>query len=324
MGHGYDAGNPQGAGRAVGSGAHAPPRDAHAGSRRRGEARAERVGTIYGESGLLSGNAPPRLLRDGERVALIVGNHVFKRWRRREGPYWYQWSLAEDAHLAEFLTTLANYGSSDSGPGTGTGPRLDDPRGLPYAVSSVDLDENILVLEATRAVRPWPQRLVFSADRYDFTWAFDGRRTLEDDPGLRMPTFPSDLFVEFVVITAPTALANVPYALTQTTATLLGLPQSRVTARFRKAVDAGETNLLEESIVLEDGQTTPLRFRIRGAWGGTTPDVASLYLHPVPTIISQGWLTLRVGEERCVQTHGYHAGGSRFVFVRLLRSAQDV
>jgi hypothetical protein len=125
----------------------------------RGTKKREFIGQNYATDGLLEGNDSIQQLRNGERVAVIIGHSVFKRWERQGKPWWYEWS-GSDVDSLMFLRSF----STNPPPGDAkSGDQWFDyphPNKFPYRVKTVDLHGNTMVLCATSAVDPWPTNLV--------------------------------------------------------------------------------------------------------------------------------------------------------------------
>jgi hypothetical protein len=141
---------------------------------RSGTAPREALGEIAAaEAGAASLHmAEPELLCSGSRCAVVLGQYVFQRWERPQGPYWYRATTRPFGAAAFFLRTYwcqrQPRGSADRG--------LSLPE-MAYAFGHLDLERNVLVTRQSRSDRRFPQFLVYSAQTYGTPWSFDAERT---------------------------------------------------------------------------------------------------------------------------------------------------
>jgi len=108
------------------------------------------------------------VLRKGDRVALVVGDYVFKHVNRPSGQNWLQVDLrpTSDPTAARFLATFLKSGES---PG-----RIERER---YELIRVDLDADILVVGRRSNSGAFPQFLIYGAATPDSPWEFDLAQT---------------------------------------------------------------------------------------------------------------------------------------------------
>jgi len=264
----------------------------------------EVVGRVHGNEGRFAHHDNVQIVHARERTALIVGRHIFKRWDSRGGPSWYAWSPELDSSVRHFLRSVSTAVLTSS----------NDP--LPYRVASVDLDKNILVLEAERDVTPWPTKLVFTADRYRFTWQFHANFTRKHNPPIRTVPFPGGVEAEFVVITLRDQLSDLAPTAIDSMDAVLALEGSTILETLRTPVDDKTRRNVKTTVRMPDGAETELAFDILGACGDPDPSQVNVHLRPLPLVMSQTWRNLRFDVAHQVQANGY-AGGTRLVFVKL-------
>lgn len=112
-------------------------------------------------------DARPRLLRGGERCALVLGRYVFQRWQRPQGPWWYRVTTAPFDAAAFFLRAWLREFED---------VHLSLPQ-VPYGFGHLDLERNVLVTSRERPDPRFPQYLVYSAPAWGNPWQFDAERT---------------------------------------------------------------------------------------------------------------------------------------------------
>jgi len=123
-----------------------------------------------GASAPLTGTRP-LLFRSGERCAIVLGQLVFQRWQRQQGPYWYRVMTQPFGAAAFFLRNYLKERDTDA---LTHSPSLPD---VAYEFGHVDLERNVLVTCRQQADPRFPQFLVYSAAEYGLAWQFDAERT---------------------------------------------------------------------------------------------------------------------------------------------------
>ena len=119
----------------------------------------------------VTGAMRPLLFRSGERCAIVLGQIVFQRWQRQQGPYWYRAITQPFGAAAFFLRSYLKERDADA---------LAHSLNLPdvaYDFGHIDLERNVLVTCRQLADPRFPQFLVYSAAEYGVAWQFDTERT---------------------------------------------------------------------------------------------------------------------------------------------------
>ncbi len=265
-------------------------------------------------AGLLSTNMNIQLIRNGDKALCSIGNQIFKRWERNAKPWWYQWSIDNDAETRFFLRSFQDTYSNPPDEGSNAEwfyYRLPAPP--EYRFDSVDMDRNSLTLKATKDVHPWPQVLAYKAERYGFCWQFDLARTLEIDPSLIYKHFPTNIVAHIMFITVPGDLSQIRGDQPDE---LLKLKGAQLISD--KEIEISDTHrvLVTAEHHLPSGDTRNDSFDIIGAYGDPNPELLSIYWRRHP-ILWQDWHLMKIGEWEQVDASGFKGDICQFVFLKL-------
>ena len=256
----------------------------------------EFVAQVFGDDGLLRRNSNLKVVKEGERLALIVGRHVFKRWRRGDKPWWYAWAVGINRDVADYVRALSARDANLPDPFNDEGMFRRRLREFPYRVETCDLMNNILVASKTHPNPALPEHLVYSSKRYDFPWNFDPRRTHEMNPTLGHIPFPKDASIEFVVVTIPGRLLDADIELERRNdlGAALHLAGAKVAVNTVVDVNDKEPKTLTADVELPSGRRIARAYDVRGAWGDWDPNRASVFIQS-ERYTGPGWRLLRFG-----------------------------
>jgi hypothetical protein len=130
------------------------------------------------ESPISLRESKPLILRDGNRMAIVIGAHVFETRAQHGTLYWDEMTTKPDAVVMNFLIPFLK----PDDPSVANGIPLDvegyfNKSQVNYVFDHLDLDQNVLVTRLKTRDTTFPQFLVYSAPQYGFPLVFDLERT---------------------------------------------------------------------------------------------------------------------------------------------------
>jgi hypothetical protein len=259
--------------------------------------------------------AAPKLLRSGDRTALLIGTNIFQRWLRKGGPYWYHATTGPDPAASVFLRSFVPSGDSRISTSAGRSVRgwFDIWRpDVPYAFDHIDLDQNVLVTRRDSPDTTFPGLLVYSALQYGFTWRFDIERTrsanhLEPPPD-------AGVVIDFSIVTYPGDLK-----LATTRDTVLAAPGAKEIHLQTLPLSSNAWTATECSLTIPTGASVNERYDALLGFIDPLPDYASIFWRSYP-VLWDDWHFVRFGEWIRADASGYKGGLSRIVFFRVRRT----
>ena len=218
------------------------------------------------------------LVRQGERMALILGQQIFTRWDRPGGVFWYKWDTGVVGRFCQqhcFLRSLspADVYLSE----VDRAQNFEHQRRSLYTIEQVDLRHNILVVRAPERVAPWPQRLIYSAQAYGHPWYFDLERTKQDNAHVADLPFPANVRVAVYFVTVPKAVWDRSFMDVKVYEHLVGLPGAKVLPATTATIDADNTRTMALSTVLPSDDMVEQSFVLKGAWGTAEPGIVGVH-----------------------------------------------
>ena len=276
----------------------------------------ESLGEIIEESApaLSLRAATPSLYRSADRMVLVIGSHVFQRWLRRDGPYWYQVSTNPDPAAAVFLRSFLKPSDPRIAAQRNANVRgwLDIPRPkVPYLFERIDLDNNVLVARRALADTSFPQFLVYSAVKYGFTFRFDIERTREAN-ALTPPPH-SHLAIDVSVITYPGEIMS-----DDARDAALAFPGAKEIDSSTVPLSASTWATTECSFTIPTGTRIEQRFDVLLGFLDPLPDYLSIFWRRHP-VLWDDWHFVKMGDWVRVEASGYTGGLAVSVFARVRR-----
>lgn len=257
-------------------------------------------------------NANPQLQRSRDRVTLIMGSHIFQRWLREGGPYWYHASTNPNPAASVFLRSFLKPGDSRIAIPSGRGFRgwFDIPRlEVPYAFDRIDLDQNVLVTHRNSSDATFPEFLVYSAVQYGFTWCFDIERTRSANH--LKPPFDSNILIEFSVVTYPGKLK-----FDGTRDSVLALRGAKEIHGRTLPLNSSTWTTTECSVTIPDGTTIKERFDVLLGFLDPSPEYLSIFWRRHP-VLWDDWHFIKLGDWVRADATGFEGDLSRVVFFRV-------
>ena len=193
----------------------------------------------------------PFLQRTQDRTALIIGSHVFQRWLRKEGPYWYHLTTNPNPAASVFLRAFLPAGDPRIPRSSPIGIRgwFDVPKPeVRYRFDRIDLDQNVLFTRRDSPDTTFPEFLVYSARQYGFTLSFDIERTRTANH--HQPPNDADILIDFSVVTYPGDLR-----LGKDRETVLGLQGA--TEIHAQTLPLSSSNLDDHRVFIHDSRRHP-------------------------------------------------------------------
>lgn len=256
----------------------------------------------------------PKVLRSGDRVALLIGPNVFLRWPRAEGPYWCHNTTQPDATAAIFLRSFLQPGDPRIPAPPGDAPRtwfhVEHPK-VDFEFQSIDLDQNTLVTRRAQKDSAFPEFLVYKAPEYGWPWQFDldGTRAVNH---LTPPTG-SEFQIEFsaIVFFGDSLLGK-------SREDLLALAKAKEIHSQTSHLRFDSWTTAKWVFSLPDGHQVDDQFEVRAGFLDPLPDYLSVFWrdHHSP---GDNWHFGKLGEWVEFRRAGYKGGLSRVAFFRVRR-----
>ena len=241
-----------------------------------------RVGT--GNHGTLYGMPSLRAQKRGEKVALFIDGHVYRRAMRNDGPFWHHWNLGvPNPGLTAFFRSVAA--------GVGEDPRHSwrtlagdaeaGSLGTHYQTDRVDFDKNVLILSKRDPGAPWPQELALSTMMWDSpSYSFDFIETERLNRGLRVNPFPANVRLTIRGVIARVPSADVTDRSKSSFEDLMKLPDAELVYQHDVLVQSLHDAVVSVLVKLKDASIHNLEFKVRGLWQDLRSPVVAVHVEP--------------------------------------------
>jgi hypothetical protein len=252
-----------------------------------------RVGT--GNHGTLYGMANLRAQKRGEKVALFIDGHVYRRAMRHDGPFWHHWNLGvPNQGLTAFFRSVAS--------GVGEDPRYswqalaeDAENGLlgtHYRTDRVNFEKNVLILSKRDPRAPWPQEVALSTMMWDSpSYSFDFIETERLNHGLRVNRFPANVRLTIRGIIARVPSADVTDRSRSSFEDLMTLPHAELVYQDDVLVQSLQDSVVSVLVKLKDASIHSLDFKVRGLWQDLHTPVVAVHVEPELVVLRRTpWL----------------------------------
>ncbi len=259
--------------------------------------------------------AKPFILRAEDRTALIIGSHVFQRWLRKEGPYWYCFTTNPDAAASVFLRSFLPPGDSRISSSSPIGIRswLNVPKPeVPYRFDQLDLSQNVLITRLDSSETMFPELLVYSARLYGSPLSFDIERTRAANK-LKPPS-DTGISIDFSVVTYSGELS-----LSDSRESVVALPGAAEIHARTLPLSSSTWTTTECSFSIPTGISINERFDVLLGFCDPLPDYISIYWRRHPVLWDQ-WHFARLNKWIRAEAAGYKGGVSRVAFFRVRRT----
>jgi hypothetical protein len=292
-------------------------------------AQREMLGTITRENEppISQQNSSPLVVRRDGRLAVVVGGHIFRRATHNGKPYWSEVSvshpdLAARAFLRSFLSVGApeigtrhvpSYTDSGGGIPVGALPFAADPN---YQFHTLELRDNILVTQRAAPSTVYPEFLVFSAARHDFSWQLDLDRTRAINH--LSPPPDGQFTIEVSDITFP---GRDEHQLGWKRDELLSRTGAREWFMQALPLPASGWQGINCPIVFPDGSCRVKQFEVRYGFQDPLPGVLSVSWRRVP-VLSNEWCLVAPDTWVRAEATRFDGGLSHAVFFRVRKNGR--
>lgn len=257
----------------------------------------------------------PKLIRAGDRTALLLGNHLFQRWLRGSNPYWYQASTSPDPAASMFLRSFLPVSDPHVSTRAASTVRgwFDIPRPeMTYVFHHIDLDQNVFTTRRETSEAAFPEFLVYSARQYGFPWRFDIERTRSANH-LKPPS-DAGVFIDYSIVTYPGELK-----LGDSREAALAVPGAAEILAQTLPLSSTTWTSTECSFVIPTGSKINERFDTLLGFYDPLPDYVSVFWRRYPVLWDQWWF-VKFGHWIRAEASGYKGGLARVAFFRVRRT----
>jgi len=254
----------------------------------------------------------PFIQRSQDRTALMIGSHVFQRWLRKDGPYWYHLTTNPDPAASVFLRVFLPPGDFRISRSSPIGIRgwFDVPKPeVPYRFDHMDLDQNVLVTRRNSSDAAFPEFLVYGARQYGFTLNFDIERTRFANH--IQPPPDAGILIDLSVVTYPGDLK-----LGKSREAALALPGATEIHKQTQPLSSNTWTTAECSFTIPTGTVINERFDALLGFRDPLPDYLSVFWRRHP-ILWDDWHFIRAGDWIRAEASGFKGGTCRIVFFRV-------
>lgn len=158
----------------------------------------DRMDQSWGGSGPLSSFSDIRIVKENDRIAIILGRYVYRQAIRKGGSFWHRWSFHDRHGIQAYFDALKKFSLKNA--------KADMMQDLVrseldthYVVKQVDLANNTILLSRKSDNESLPTELVFSQHMWDSPFSFDLRRHLNETRRYAFPGFRQTLWYRFVL-----------------------------------------------------------------------------------------------------------------------------
>jgi hypothetical protein len=252
-----------------------------------------RIGT--GNHGTLYGLPDLRAQKRGEKVALFIDGHVYRRAMRDDGPFWHHWNPGvSNQGLAAFFGSVESVAGED--PHHSWQALAGDLEhgwlGAHYRTDRVDFEKNVLILRKRDQGAPWPKELALSTMMWDSpSYSFDFIETDQLNHGLRVNPFPANVRLAVRGIIARVPSADVTDRSTSSFEDFMALPHAELVYQHDVMVKSLNDSVVSVLAKLKDASVHSFEFRVRGLWRDLHTPVVAVHVAPELTILRRTpWL----------------------------------
>ncbi len=257
----------------------------------------ERMDQSWGGSGPLSSFSDIRIVKENDRIAIILGGYVYRRAIRKGGHFWHRWSFYDRHGIPAYFDALKKFNLINA--------RADMMQDLVlseldthYVVKQVDLANNTILLSRKSYNESLPTELVFSQHMWDSPFSFDLLKTLKRNPQICVPGFQDD-----VVVSVRSVIVDMPSSRIQKNWNrmsfdeVMTLPGAEVVLRRSTPVSVEKESIVNYSSepISPSGHQPSLS--IRGLWDHSVSGHIVVLMHNNPQIVRADPWIVKLGKD---------------------------